>query len=68
MRFHNIITQTQSQPCSLAGWFGGEEGLEDFVFDGMQGFRGRCPLQRFQAPVAQVGVDGDDGFVGLFAI
>ncbi len=34
MRFHNIIAQTQSQPGSGTGWFGGEERLEDFIDDG----------------------------------
>jgi hypothetical protein len=33
MRFHNIVTQTQSQARSLSGGFGSEEGLEYFVFD-----------------------------------
>jgi hypothetical protein len=33
MRFHNIVTQTQSQAGSLSGGFGGEEGLEDFIDD-----------------------------------
>jgi len=34
MCFDDIITQTQSQSCSFGSFFGGEEGLEDFVFDG----------------------------------
>ena len=34
MRLYNIIAQRQSQSRSLPCRFGGEEGLEDFVFDG----------------------------------
>ena len=33
MRLNNIVTQTQSQPGPGAGWFGCEEGLEDFIPD-----------------------------------
>src|SRR6185295_2314900 len=29
--FDNIITQTQSQSCSLSCWFGSKEWLEDFI-------------------------------------
>ena len=28
---NNIITQTQSQTCSLPRWFGGEEGLKNLI-------------------------------------
>jgi len=31
MSLYNIITQTQSQPSSLASGFGGKEGLKDFI-------------------------------------
>src|SRR5271154_5192026 len=31
MRFNNIITQAQTQSCSLTCWFCGKEWLKDFV-------------------------------------
>ena len=31
MCFDNVITQAQTQSCSLTCWFGGEERLKDFV-------------------------------------
>ena len=33
---HNIIRQTQPQTRALPGRFGGEEGLEDFLTDGIR--------------------------------
>ena len=30
---NNIVTHAQPQPGSLSGWLGGEEGLEDLIFD-----------------------------------
>jgi len=35
MGLDDVITQTQSQSCTLSGRFGGEERLKDFVFDGV---------------------------------
>ena len=32
MRFYNIITQTQTQTCSLSGWFCSEKWLKYFIY------------------------------------
>jgi len=39
MRFYNIIAQTQSQPGSLPGCFGGKEGLKYFIFYHLDSFK-----------------------------
>jgi hypothetical protein len=65
MRFHNIITQTQTQTSSLSCRFGGEERLEDFVFDFFWDAISIVFYGDFN-PLAEVfGGDGDGGFVGF---
>ena len=60
---YNVIRQTQPQTRALPGRFGGEKGLEDFVFDGF-GDAGAVVFYLNQDLIVNfLGGNGDGGLV-----
>ena len=51
MRFYNIISQGQAEARSLAGWFGGKEGLKYFIFYPLDPFK--LAPEKYTAPHTQ---------------